>query len=767
MSTIRLTAVTAWILFASIVQADQKAFHSRFVPFLKKYCVECHNARKAKADIDLTIFATPESLTKHREPLELTLELLDIREMPPKKELQPTEHELDFMIKGIRQALSNVDCSSGKVYPGTVTIRRLNRNEYNNTIRDLVGVDFQPAHDFPSDDVGYGFDHIGDVLTISPILMEKYLAAAESIMDRAIAVPQHRKSFSFAGTDFKGYGGPSGGALVFSSSGEAFKTVNIGADGEFEVVIRAFASQAGDEVAKLEFKVDGQIVKTIDIPNVRSKPGTFRHVMKLKQGSRRLSIKFANDFYDPDNPDRSRRDRNLYLEHVSLDSLFRPALTDLPSSHVQLFGYQSEVPRKHTQEDARRIVNRLASFAFRRRATDAEVDKYTNLIQLAVKSGDSFEQGVKLAGTAILVSPHFLFRYESEPTQGKPYRELNDFELATRLSYFLWSSMPDPELFGLAAGNALRKPDVLQRQVARMLQDPKSQAFIRNFFGQWLTLRDLPSVSPDPKLFPTFTPELRTAMTRETELFIQTLIREDRSVLDLLTADFTFVNERLAKHYGISSIKGEDFQRVSLDGTDRTGLLTHASILTLTSNPTRTSPVKRGKWMMDNILGTPARDPPPNVELLSEEKEAILSGSLRQRLERHRDTPTCAACHETMDTLGFAFENFDAVGRFRDQDGKFPVEPDGTLPGGDSFDGPKELASMLRETKQRLIFRGMAKKMLTYALGRGLTYYDECTIDDIVTNIQRSPGGPTFTNLINQVVQSAPFQLRGSSGEDQ
>jgi hypothetical protein len=392
-----------------------------------------------------------------------------------------------------------------------------------------------------------------------------------------------------------------------------------------------------------------------------------------------------------------------------------------------------------------------------------DIDRLMRLVELAEKNGDRWEKGIQLATQAVLVSPHFLFRVERDPPPKKAVpnskvlgNPVSDFELASRLSYFLWSTMPDEELFRLAEKGSLRKGNALEQQVKRMLTDNKSRALVDNFFGQWLQLRNLATVTPDPVRFPAFDDKLRAAMRQETEMVLETVLREDRSILDLLDGRFTFLNERLTKHYGIPGVKGAEFQRVQLP-PERGGVLTHASILTLTSNPTRTSPVKRGKWVLETILNTPPPPPPPDAGELREDKQSELTGSLRQRMELHRAKAICASCHQRMDPIGFGLENFDGIGAWRERDGKFPIDPAGVLPGGQKFNGPGELRAILLQ-KAGAYRRCLAEKMLTYALGRGLEYYDKCVVDDITATVARNQD--RFSSLILAVVQSEPFLYR-------
>jgi hypothetical protein len=445
---------------------------------------------------------------------------------------------------------------------------------------------------------------------------------------------------------------------------------------------------------------------------------------------------------------------------------------------------------RSTRDAARDTLAPLVRRAFRRSPRPGEVEVFADLAQRVVDRGANFSKAIEVAIAAVLVSPHFLFRVEREelaefspkapsspkapPSPAAPSsptvpsapatpdatptrRTLGDFELASRLSYFLWSSMPDERLLRLAEEGQLQREEILVEEARRLLADPRSRAVAENFASQWLNLRGLDDVAPDPKRFPRFNAALRIDMRRETELLFDTVVRENRSLLELINADFTFVNQRLAAHYGLPAVKGDEFQRVSLRGTPRAGVLTHASVLTLTSNPTRTSPVKRGKWIMENILGTPPPEPPANVPELSATQAAQPDASLRQALEIHRRDPNCAVCHQQMDTLGFGFENFDAVGRWRDRDGEHAVDAAGVLPDGAKFSGPAELVAILKEKKSEYI-KTLSERMLTYALGRGLTPADRCVIDEIRRQVAND--GYRATALVEAIVRSEPFRMR-------
>jgi hypothetical protein len=511
----------------------------------------------------------------------------------------------------------------------------------------------------------------------------------------------------------------------------------------------------------MELRLDGQPLKLFKVSATRDLMDSYSVQIRVSKGKHTLAAAMTNDFTEEEKvKDPKLRNRDLYLGYLEVvgpldvdTSTLPEAQRQLVASHPGLVADQQRTVRQAARENLQSLVRR----AFRRPASDEELDRYAGLAELAVNQGESFERGMQLALTGVLVSPHFLFRVELDPKPHDPRARHNlaDYELASRLSYFLWSSMPDDELFALAERGELNRDEVLGLQVRRMLKDPKAWALVENFGGQWLNLRMLDEITPDPKQFPTFDAQLRGDMRRETELFFEAVMREDRSILDFLDGKFTFVNERLAKHYGIEGIAGDKFQRVSLRER-RLGVLTQASVLTLTSNPTRTSPVKRGKWIMENILGTPPPDPPPDVPQLEATQKAAPNASLRQQLELHRKDPNCAACHKQMDALGFGLENFDAIGRWRDKDGPFAIDSAGVLPSGDEFRGPESLAAVLKKRKAEFS-RALSEKMLTYALGRGLQFYDRCAIDKIVEILEKDD---RFSALATAIVASEPFRMR-------
>ncbi|HEX8203613.1 MAG TPA: DUF1592 domain-containing protein [Isosphaeraceae bacterium] len=739
--------------------APPPAFRDHVAPLLAKYCADCHGGSKPKAGLDLAALSREPDAGKAMKRWRRVLEQLEAGDMPPPDRPRPSTEEIGRVAGAIEALLTQNGCGQPGD-PGRVTLRRLNRAEYDNTIRDLVGVDFHPADDFPSDDVGYGFDNIGDVLTLSPLLLEKYLDAAEAIAAQAIVAggPSAGPARKWDAKDLDGAGGnPYGTGRMLASATEVAVSYDAPADGDYVLRARAFGQQAGPEPARMAFQLDGKILATVDVPAEEGDPGRYEVRVRVGQGRRKFAVTFVNDYYQPKDPDPKKRgDRNLVVEAIEVQGPAEAADRPLPESHRRILFCTPTKTENHA-DCARKILERFASRAFRRPASAEEVERLTRFVALAEGDGEPFERGIQLAVQAVLVSPQFLFRVELDPAGGSPgaTRPLDDYELASRLSYFLWSSMPDEELFELARKGQLHEDATLEAQARRMLKDGKARSLVENFAGQWLQIRNLKTAMPDRTRFPGFDEPLRAAMLRETELFFESVVREDRSLLDLLDARDTFLNERLARHYGIGGVQGEEFRQVQLKDDRRGGVLTQASVLTVTSNPTRTSPVKRGKWILEQILGTPPPPPPPDVPDLKEEKKP--TGSVRQRLEQHRANPSCAVCHARMDPLGFGLENFDATGAWRDRDGSFPIDASGTLPSGRSFSGPGQLKAILLDRKEEFA-RCLTEKMLTYALGRGLEDPDRCVVERIVAELARDRY--RFSRLVLGVVRSDPFRNR-------
>ena len=751
------------------VEADSTVFQQDITPFLKQYCYHCHGVEKQKADVNFQTLPPNTEIYKNRDLWELVRDLLLEDEMPPSKSDQPSAEDRQRIIELIGQELDQFDCDAIS-NPGRVTIRRLNRAEYDNTIRDLMGVDFHPADDFPLDEVGYGFDNIGDVLSLSPILMEKYLNAAESVVTNALLAelppwpPSHQHQVEKFTADQDDIVRAEGSFMGFYREGNAFKKLLIEQTGEYKISVRAHGQQAGPDHAKLELALGDGDKYVIDVDAFADRPKVYAIQTTLSKGTLNLKLSYLNNYNVQDHPIAELNgDRNLFVDYVEIKGPINVQPPSLPVTHSRVIPGRPEPGEEVAY--AREILSPFVKRAYRRPATEDELDRLTGLVEYAMVQEATFEKSMQVAIQAVLTSPHFLFRWELDPTdkQGDDTRALNDFELASRLSYFLWSSMPDDELLNLAEAGLLRDDDVLSYQVERMLQDPKSDALVTNFAGQWLQFRSLDTVTPDPAKYPSFTPALRDAMLKESELFFTEIMRSNRELTDFLDADFTYLNETLANHYGIEGVHGDTFQRVSLDASSRRGgVLTQGSILTLTSNPTRTSPVLRGKWILEQILGTPPPPPPPDVPMLEETQEAALSGSLRERLEQHRSKPDCATCHEKMDPIGFAFENFNAIGQWRDLDAGFQIDPAGTLPDGTQFEGATDLIAELK-TRDTFV-HSVIEKMLTFALGRGLEYYDQCTTESIFEEV--TDNHLKFQALVKAVVLSNPFQLRNQEGNE-
>jgi hypothetical protein len=724
----------------------QRQYTHKILPALKQYCGECHWGDGAEADFNLESYVTLDQLLNGRKKWKKVVVRVAAKEMPPEDNPPLPDKEHRFLLEWVDNLLTSVDCT--EINPGRVTIRRLNRTEYKNTIRDLMGVNYEPADQFPGDDVGYGFDNIADVLSLPPILMEKYLQAAEEITTSAVvdpSVPLFKETVN--GSQFKKTNGsrPFQSQHVLTTNGTITHQLDTMTGGKYELSIVAFGDQWGDEPVKMGVAVNGRKSGSKTIRATRGKPETFTFPIRLKKGENRLEVEFLNDFYEP-----NKGDRNLYVVSATVSG----PIGALPRTHLDLIPNAPKTPEAQRVE-AEKVLNVFMSRAYRRRATQGELSRLMSLYDQSREDGQGFEVSLRFTFQAVLVSPYFLYKVEAPTALGKT-RNLNDFEIATSLSYFLWSSMPDAELFRLAARKELSDPAEYRRQIARMLKDPKANALVENFVEQWLQLGHLEHFKPDPDLFPGVNTEMQRDMVIETKLLFADLIKRNASILDALDSDSSFINQRLAEHYGIPGVRGENFRKVSMAKYGRGGLMTQASVLTLTSNPTRTSPVKRGKWILENLLGE--EPPPPDPAAMQLEDQAELTGTLRQRMEQHRADPACAVCHKVMDQLGFALENYDAVGKWRDTDQNNTIDSSGELPDGTRFKGAIELQETLKTKMKDQFVRCMTEKMLIYALGRGLEYFDECSVDKILAEIE--PGGYRFSDLIIAIANSDPFVKR-------
>jgi hypothetical protein len=772
----------------------EPAFKAEGVAFLKKHCLACHSGAKPKADLALDKFPDDAALLKDRKTWGRVLDTLKAGEMPPPARPQPSAAELEAFTKLVGDVFAKHD-RTAKIDPGRVTMRRLNRTEYNNTVRDLVGIDFNPAEDFPSDDVGYGFDNIGDVLTLPPVLLERYLAAAETIMNRAVTPVPPPITARWQGAWFTEPAGPKVptknnwrilkvGQDDGITTGPIHTPVKVpdNGNGDFTLRTKVYAETTGTKPVKIAFLVccdkdapgvatdddvkqlSGAAVKAlrpfkiVQIVEVKHRTEKEAQQITVKLGSTpgldRMAVALVK-------PDEGEPNPTVYMQFMALDG----PLDSRPSTHKKLLACD---PKKPQAEQSREVLERFASRAYRRPVTKDELDRLLKLADSRLARGEKWEAAMQFAMTAVLVSPKFLFRVEldNRPDSADPHL-IDEYQLASRMAYFIWSSMPDQELFDLAAKKQLSAN--LDAQVKRMLRDPKAQALTDNFVLQWLQLQPLKNANPDPKKFPQFNELLRAAMLTETKLFFAEIVREDRRILDILDADFTYLNAPLARHYGLANgpkaprfRNNEDFVRVELKGTNRGGILTQASVLTVTSNPGRTSPVKRGRWVLEQLLGTPPPPPPPNVPELERDGKPVNAGTLRQQMEAHRKNPACANCHAKMDGLGFGLENFDAIGGFRTKDGDAAIDSSGELPGNVKFTGPAELKTVLL-SKKDLFARCLTEKLLTYAIGRGLEFYDRRAVDAITASVAKHDY--KFSALVTEIVKSDPFRMRRGKGQ--
>lgn len=741
-------------------------YQAKIIPYFKKYCFECHSNDFQEADLNLEQYTSVDSILAKRKKWERVYDMIRVGAMPPSEGEQPTKEEEASVAEWLEKQLYYVDCDL-EHDPGRVTIRRLNRSEYNNTTRDLLGFDLNPSRKFPADDVGYGFDNIGDVLTISSLLMERYLDAAEELSEVAVfskVAPRYEIFTTGKQLTKEGQISASGDdeGVVYSSVGKLYKQYRLPESGNYKIRLNVAADQAGKDLAELKLKLNGKQIELMKIPGDH-KYKFFEFQQKMGAGKQTLEMQFSNDFYDGKAKNPKRRDRNIYLKSIQVSG---PIIATNSQSKIreQVLATKPKGESASAVKDAaKKFLKPFLRRAFRRAVEDEDLEKYSDLAVMVFEREKNYERAIQIAVQGVLVAPQFLFRIEDsrKPDDSSSKQRLDDFELASRISYFLWSSMPDDELLDLAEQNKLNDVETLKKQVQRMLKDPRSNSLSKNFAGQWLGLRLLNESTPDKDLFKGYDAELKAAMWKESEMFFDAVLREDRNILDFLDGRFTFVNEPLAKHYGMEGIKGKEFQRVDLKGTKRAGVLSHASILTITSYPTRTSPVKRGEWVLENLLDQPPPEAPPVVPSFDETANANPGLSFRMQLELHRKDPTCASCHKVMDQLGFGLENYDAVGKWRDYSDNLTVDPSGELPGGVKFNGPLELLTILREKKDDFA-RCLTKKMMTYALGRGVEFYDRCAIDKITTHLAMNEY--RMSELIMRIVTSEPFMMqRGDS----
>jgi hypothetical protein len=757
---------------------------------INQYCVGCHNERSKAAGLAFDTLDV-ENVPANAEVLEKVVRRLRARTMPPPGRPRPDDSAYRQTISSFEAALDRA--ADSNPHPGrTDTFRRLNRTEYQNAIRDLLAVDVDVSSLLPRDDASHGFDNVGGG-GLSPTLLERYLVAAQKVSRLAVGspVPSPASHVVVLPADLTQEDHAEG--LPFGTRGGTLVRHTFPLNGVYEIEIRLSRDRNENvegltEPHDVELTLDGRRIQLFTVKPNRNQMGIYyadeavdKHLkvrVPVEAGPHALGVTFPRKTFALPETERQpykahfNMDRHPRIQpavrSVAIAGPFDPTgVVETPSRRRIFTCHPNRSSGSSVDEIgcAKTIIGRLARRAYRRPVTDADIEAPLAFFKVAQAEG-GFEAGIELAVRAILASTEFLFRIERDPSNiapNTPYR-ISDVELASRLSFFLWSSIPDDELLTAAAGGKLSAPGVLERQVQRMLNDERSEALVTNFAGQWLYLRNLAASSPDPRTFPDFDDNLRQAFRQETELFFQSIVKEDRSVLDLLRANYTFVNERLARHYGIPNVYGSRFRRVTLeDNTVRGGLLGHGSILTVTSYANRTSPVLRGKWIMENLLGTQPPPPPESVPPLTENPVGRML-SMRERMTIHRANPACASCHQLIDPAGLSLENFDAIGRWRTRsEAGAPIDASGGLPDGTTFEGASGLRQALL-ARPELVVGNTVEKLLTYALGRGLDHHDA----PAVRKITREAAGTDyrFSSLVLGIVRSTPFRMRMKGGEN-
>jgi hypothetical protein len=822
-----LAALACWGISQSAIPAyagDRLAneFRDRVQPILEDHCYGCHGGGSKKGGVSLDAIESDQSRLQDHDLWWAVLKNVRAGLMPPADKPRPSDKELRLLEDWIKFGAFGLDPQHPD--PGRVTVRRLNRVEYRNTIRALLGVEYDTSSEFPPDDTGHGFDNIGDVLTISPLLLEKYVSAAKSIVAQAVPTTSGVVAEKvIAGRKFHPADKPAStddekGPLPLSyyEAASVSNTYEAQQAGHYELVADLTANEKYVDgmfdynKCRFRFKADGEIVYEKEFGRQDGKPFQVKVERDWQTGAHELAFELQ-----PLTPDEKQvRSLAIRIHAVTVRGPFAKEHYTRPPNYERYFPRDVPEGARERRDYAREILGRFATKAFRRPIDPATVDRLAALAEhVYTQDGQTFESGVAQAMTAILASPRFLFREEgTEAGDSEQHPYVDEYALASRLSYFLWSSTPDDELFRLASEHKLRAN--LAAQVSRMLADPRSNEFFRHFVGQWLQARDIETVLinafavvsrdeiPDPeaerrrarfrelnrkppekltedekkelnevratffKGFRRFrefelTGELRQAMRRETEMLFEHIVRSDRSLLEVLDCNYTFLNERLAKHYGINEVKGPEMRYVELPPeSPRGGILTQGTVLAVTSNPDRTSPVKRGLFILENILGTPPAPPPPNIPPLDDAKKAFKdrTPSLRETLELHRSQALCSSCHSRMDPLGLALENFNALGRYRIKERENEIDPEGMLITGEPFASVHQLKHILVTARRRDFYRCLSEKMLTYALGRGLDYHDVQSVDALVDRIEKQNGSASA--LLMGIVESTPFQRR-------
>ena len=771
-------------------------------PVLNRYCVGCHNERLRTAGLALDTMDAAR-VGDHPDAWEKVVRKLRTGAMPPVGRRRPDAATYATVASALENALDRAAAATPN--PGRTTVHRLNRREYANAVRDLLALEIDASGLLPADNADLGFDNMADILSVSPALLDRYIFAARRISRLAVGDPDIEPTTeTYAVPSMRFQDLRMSEDLPFGSRGGIAIRHNFPLDAEYEVRIR-LQRQLYDYVRglqnrqQLEVRLDGERLAVFDIGGAPGTPPprTFAGAvlgdrtweeytlhadedlvvrLSARAGPRVLGVSFVQGRSERDGVLQPRATGKVLavaerwsspseapeaaVDQVSIAGPFDATGSGETPSRERLFVCR---PGPGTEEEpcAREILGAVARRAFRRGVTETDLRTLLGFFAAGRRAG-GFEAGIQRALESILVDPEFLFRVERDPVDTRPgtIHPVSDLELAARLSFFLWSSIPDDELLDVAARGDLRDPEVLRRQVQRMLADSRAQALVDGFALQWLALRTLSRVVPTPELFPEWDDNLREAFRRETELFVASQIRENRSVLDLVRADYTFANERLARHYGIPNVYGSRFRRVTFSDGVRGGLLGHGSILTVTSYPTRTSPVLRGHWLLQQMLGSPPPPPPPDVPALPDRGEGGRPASVRERLEQHRANPVCANCHAPMDPLGFALEHFDAIGKWRATgEGGGPIDASGVFPDGTGFEGLAGLKAMLLGRHEQFVWT-VTEKLATYALGRGLEHYDMPAVRAIIRGA--AADDYTWSSLVLGIVESTPFQMRRS-----
>jgi hypothetical protein len=806
---------TSFSLFAASILAGRASGDAKAV--LESQCYKCHSDGTEKGNVNLDLDENGKLADK-----ELWLRVLkNVRAglmPPPEKAKQPSEEERAELVKWVRDDVFHLDPQ--KPDPGRPILRRLNRTEYRNTVRELMGVDFKVEEEFPADDSGHGFDTIGEVLSLSPMLMEKYLEAAKSIVGKALPVEAKRKPFFKVEDDqFRAADGQPKHLLYYREAGELRAKVKIPYPGTYHVIFHTDGEETYVEGAvdlhrgQLKMAVAGKELGTADYGHAGGKAFRHEYDVELPAGEQEIVVSLM-----PLAPqEKNVRNLGVWLDRVEFSG---PAAQEYWEDRPETKRWfpqglpKADADRKAAAES---VLRPLVQQAFRRPVEDDTLARLVGLAEHVWQTpGESFENGLRRAMEAVLASPRFLFREEFvlPAEENQPFPLVEEYTLASRLSYFFWSNQPDAELMELARGNQLRQN--LRTQIDRLMADKRAWQFVEHFVGQWLQARDVESVPidasfvllreqpHDPELEEArktfmelrrkpsdqlteeekalmekgrnvfrkfrsrfsrsdFSWQLRNAMHQESEHYFAHVLFENKPIVELLQSDYTFLNERLAKHYGLPEVKGDAMQRITLPAdSPRGGILTHGTVLAVTSNPTRTSPVKRGLFILDNILGSPPPPPPPNIPALEDFSAGRgMEGTLRQNLERHRADPKCAGCHNRMDPIGLAFENFNAMGGWRALERGQKIDPAGKLVSGESFQGVRELKQLLATKYLPEFQRCLAEKLLIYALGRGLTWQDEATLDSLMQRLQAKEG--RLRELIYAIVEADVFQRRRRS----